>query len=433
MASSSDTDNVIAALGQSNIVYQVNLTLAGRQLENVLAAMQVPFPELTNLALFSDSETPPVIPDSFLGGSAPRLRILSFSGIQFPGLPNLFLTATHLVNLWLSRIPHSGYISPASMVALLSALSSLESLHLRFESPQSRPDSQIPSLPPLKRSVLPALKEVNFICVTEYLEDLVTRIDTPQLNALYIIFFNQIDFDCPRLAQFINRTPTPRAPYEAHVQFNDRTGGVNLRPRRSQSGLRNLEIAISCREPDWQLSSMEQVCNFSLHPLCTVEYLYIEDDHLELVWKDDAIENTLWLELLLPFTTVKDLYISKKFAPGIAAALQELVGGMTEVLPSLQNIFVEELEESGPVSENIGQFVVARRLSGHPIAISNWDRVSLRAYIDGERHIYNQRSENCLADGRPGWNRGQCVGGGMWTKTFRALQPLLERVFNEGI
>jgi hypothetical protein len=240
------------------------------------------------------------------------------------------------------------------MVALLSALSSLESLHLRFESPQSRPDSQIPSLPPLKRSVLPALKEVNFICVTEYLEDLVTRIDTPQLNALYIIFFNQIDFDCPRLAQFINSTPTPRALYEAHVQFNDRTGGVNLRPRTSQSGLRNLEIAISCREPDWQLSSMEQVCNFSLHPLCTVEYLYIEDDHLELVWKDDAIENTLWLELLLPFTTVKDLYISKKFAPGIAAALRELVGGMTEVLPSLQNIFVEELEESGPVSENIG-------------------------------------------------------------------------------
>ena len=40
-------------------------------------------------------------------------------------------------------------------------------------------------------------------------------------------------------------------------------------------------------------------------------------------------------------TLVKDLYLSKEFQPGITAALQELV--VEEVLPSLQNIFVEEL------------------------------------------------------------------------------------------
>jgi hypothetical protein len=83
------------------------------------------------------------------------------------------------------------------------------------------------------------------------------------------------------------------------------------------------------------------------------------------------------LDLLLPFTAVKNLYLSKEFAPGIAAALQELVGGrITEVLPSLQNIFVEGLEPSGPFQENIGQFVAARQLSGHPIAISVWDKDS---------------------------------------------------------
>jgi hypothetical protein len=78
--------------------------------------------------------------------------------------------------------------------------------------------------------------------------------------------------------------------------------------------------------------------------------------------------NTLWWQLFLPFTAVKDLYISKQFAPGIAAALQELVGGtITEVLPGLQNIFVESLEPSGPFQENIGQFVAVRQLSGHPL------------------------------------------------------------------
>ena len=87
---------------------------------------------------------------------------------------------------------------------------------------------------------------------------------------------------------------------------------------------------------------------------------------------NDAIENSLWLELLHPFPAVKNLYLSKDFAPGIAAALQEIVG--TEVLPSLQNIFVEGLEPSGPFQENIGQFVAARQLSGRPIAISVWNR-----------------------------------------------------------
>ena len=90
-----------------------------------------------------------------------------------------------------------------------------------------------------------------------------------------------------------------------------------------------------------------------------------------LVWKNDAIENTQWLELLLPFPAVKNLYLSKDFAPGIAAALQEIVG--TEVLPCLQNIFVDGLEPSGPFRENIGQFVAARELSGHSITISDWD------------------------------------------------------------
>ena len=48
----SSTDNIIAALGHSNRVCKVTLWyLAGWQLEEVLAAMHVPFPELTDLRL----------------------------------------------------------------------------------------------------------------------------------------------------------------------------------------------------------------------------------------------------------------------------------------------------------------------------------------------------------------------------------------------
>jgi hypothetical protein len=153
MARSSSTDNIIAALEQSNRVCEVDLDLAGWQLEEVLAAMRVPFPELKYLQLFSDvsdDETLPVIPvpDSFLGGSAPRLRILELYRIPFPGLPNLLLSATQLVFLGLYDIPDSGYIPPEAMVALLSVLSSLESLSLEFRSAQSRPDWETRTLPP---------------------------------------------------------------------------------------------------------------------------------------------------------------------------------------------------------------------------------------------------------------------------------------------
>jgi hypothetical protein len=364
---SAGTDNVIAALGQSNRVCQVSLLgLVGWQMEQVLAVMEVPFPELTNLHLTSYVETAPVIPDSFLNGSAPRLRHFELFWIPFPGLPKLLLSATHLVDLHLYRIPHSGYISPEAIVTLVSVLSSLEWLYLEFESPQSRPNRRPPRS---RRSVIPALTSLRFKGVTEYLEDLVTRIDTPQLDDMQIKFFNQIDFDTPRLSQFINRTPK-LGKRNATVQFDDYSASVRLSPG-------NLQIEISCGEQDWQLSSIEQICNSSLHPLSLVEDLYIKHQYRPLVWKDDAIDNTLWLQLLLPFTTVKNLYLSKEFSLGIAAALQELIGGrITEVLPNLQNIFVEGLEPSGPFQKSIGQFVAARQLSDHPIAISVWNNPS---------------------------------------------------------
>ena len=375
----SGTDNILAALGQSNRVCHLSLSrLLGWQLEQVSAAMQVPFPELTDLRLISDGETMPVIPSSFMEGSAPRLRSFELSGIPFPGLPNLLLSATRLVKLRLYKIPQSGYISPEAIVALISLLSGLEILLVEFQSPQSRPNNRTRRPPPSKRSVIHSLTSLTFKGVVEYLEDLVTGIDTPQLNRLDITLFNQIDFDAPRLAQFINRTPKP-GKRDATVLFSVDSVVVELPPG-------TFKIAISCREPDWQLSSIEQVCNSSLHPLSTVEHLYIEHKYRQLAWKIDAIESTVWLQFLLPFTSVKDLYLSKEFAPGISATLKELIGGrITEVLPCLQNIFVEGLMP-GPFQESIGQFVAARQISDHPIAISAWERDPIK--VTPSRQFY---------------------------------------------
>ena len=361
--SNSRTDNIIAALGQSNRVCRVDLHLERWQSKKFLAAMQVPFPELTDLHLSSFDENTPVIPDSFLGGSAPRLRHFNLDGIPFPGLPKLLLSATQLETLHLDKISHSGDFSPEVMVALLSVLSSLRILTLS----RNLPFSENRSLPPPIRSILPALTSLDFKGVSEYLEELVSRIDAPQLDKMHINLHNQTG--TTRLTQFINRTSL-RAGDSAIVEFGRLTASVILR-HSSESHYSN-NIRISCRGPDRQLSCVAQVCN-PLHSLSTVEGLYIWSQNSQLVWNDDDIQNTLWLQLLLPFTAVKSLYVCKDFAPSLAAALQELVGDrITEVLPSLQDMFVEGFEPSGPLQEDIGQFVAARRLSNHPIAVSYW-------------------------------------------------------------
>ena len=91
------------------------------------------------------------------------------------------------------------------------------------------------------------------------------------------------------------------------------------------------------------------------------------------VWRDN-IENALLLELLQPFSSVKNLYLSKSFASRVMPALQELVEGRTtEVLPILQNIFLEEPQTSETVQACIQQFVAVRQVTSHPIAVSHWD------------------------------------------------------------
>ena len=375
-------DYVIAELEHSNRIRQISIELdpyTTREIEKLCTAMQVPFPELTALHLESlhlryFPPSVPVLPDSFLGGSAPRLRFLLLQSTPFPGIPKLLSSATHLVKLYLYDVPHSGYISPETMATCLSAMTSLEVLQLSFESPESCPDleTQPPFLP--TRFVLPSLTIFRFKGACEYLEEFLARIDAPQVYKLSITFFNDIHFDTPELTQFISRTPKLGVYDEARLIFDGRQALVRLLPRLKPSNHRNVEATILCQVSDWQLSFLAQMCALSLRPLLTMENLYIfEGPHLQLVWKDD-IEAAEWLDLLHSFTAVKNLYLSWQFAPRIAPALQELTGERTtEVFPALQTLFLEGFQPSEPVQGGIARFISARQLINQPVVISVWD------------------------------------------------------------
>ena len=371
-------DNLIAELEHSDRIREIEIYLnpyTTREIENLSTTMQVPFPELTALRLsHEDSSSVPVLPDSFLRGSAPRLRFLGLNSIPFPGIPKLLLSATHLVHLRLYNIPNSGYFSPEAMATCLSALTSLGYLQLGFKSPQSCPDleTQPPFLPTC--FILPTLAKFLFKGASEYLEEFLARIDAPQVYKLSMTFFNDIDFSTPELIQFISRTPTLGVYDEASLIFNDREAIVRLLPQLEPSHEREVQVKILCQMSDWQLSSLAQICTLSLRLLLTMENLYIHDEQYpRLEWKDD-IEDIEWLNLLHPFSDVKNLYLSRRFLPRIAPALQELTGERTtEVLPALQSLFLEGFQPSGPVHEGIARFIFARQLINHPVVISVWD------------------------------------------------------------
>ena len=195
-----------------------------------------------------------------------------------------------------------------------------------------------------------------------------SRIDAPRLYRLSIILYDHND--TPELEQFISRTPRFGAYDEARLIFYDNAAQVRL---QSQSDHGVVEVQIICGEPDRQLSCMAQICNLALHPLLTMDNLYFEGDQLAPLLLSDGIENTNWLDLLLPFTAVKNLYLSEAFWSYIAPVLQELTRRrLTEVLPTLQNIFLK-LQPWETAQEGIAEFISARQLINRPVAISDWD------------------------------------------------------------
>jgi hypothetical protein len=369
--SSDGGDNIIAALEHHDRIRRIwSKVPSSPLLERFATVMQGPFPELSFLQLISDDKTPAALPDTFLGGSSPRLRRLCLRNILFPALPTLLLSCSDLVDLYLLRIPNTGYISPEAMVTGLSALTRLERLFIIFESPPSRPDRRTRCPPPSTRAVLPALTEFYFRGVSEYLEDLVARIRAPLLRHLNITFFNQLIFDIRHLPLFICHTGMPRSFSHARLGFVydgieialDQIGMFQTIP------LPRLKLGIKCGGLDWQVSSMAQIFSQFSSLLSSAEQLDISGHHDPTLQVD--MNNTQWLELFHAFIAVRTLRISHPLRSLIVPALQELTGEMaTEVLPALDSLYLGEYKPIVSEQQAIEPFITARRSYNHPLSI----------------------------------------------------------------
>jgi hypothetical protein len=364
-------DNILAALAHADRVCHIDLRgIPSSLLGRFTAAMQEFFPVLIGLRLSSSDERAPPLPDSLLCGSAPRLRSLYMSGIPFLALPKLLLSATGLVELDLSDIPDSGYISSEAIAICLSAMARIEQLHIGFRSPQLRPDFDNRRPSPPTRTILPFLTSLMFQGNSDYLEGLLSRINAPRLNIIAMTFFNQLVFDIVQLPRFIDRTGKLNTFNSADMVFGKYSVEIKLSLRTGTVEPQTLALEVACEESDWQVSSLAQICSLSLPPLSTLEWLYIHESRDQRPhWQDD-MENDQWLELLHPFSKVKNLYLSEEVARRVAPALQDLSEEMVpDVLPALENLFLEGRQPPGKVQEAVRQFVATRQHSGYPVVV----------------------------------------------------------------
>ena len=370
--------NIIAALRERNRVRKLHYhdysdNAIQDSLWKEIAAIDEPFPALTTLVLTSYAINPIVLPDSFLDGSAPLLRSLELFGIPYPSIGRLLSsTTTNLVRLSLLDIPHSGYISPEMIVPCLSMLPELKSLQLGFRHHRSRVHRASRHPPPLARLVFPNLTNLSFNGDIEYLEDVLSQIETPILSRGYFRFFNQLVFDTPRLGHFIRRTEIFMTIHTARVNFDSWDVEIVLlgQDEMDNNDAKLLELRISCKPLDWQLSAVAQVLNSLLSSLPTLESLEIAVDRGD--WQGE-IEVTQWQEFFRPFTHVKEMTLVREDSVRfVAPVLQELARERaTELSPTLQTLFLPTYSwrSSGLLKEAIEHFIATRQLYGHPVTI----------------------------------------------------------------
>jgi len=365
---SEDEGNVIAVLKHPDRICEINLAMSRRVSLKTAGSMKAPFPMLELLHLRSqDTMRTLIIPDGFLGSSTPQLRDIHLVGTAFPALPSLLLSTEALVSLRLDEIPNVGYFSPEAFANSLSKAVQLKVLKIEFLPPNTHERSMDASPP--SRAILPALIEFAFKGNPEYLEDLVSRIDAPALEQINITFLERPIFGIPRLSRFISRTKELRSPYRVSINLYEDDITITHHSRRSSSDPKTFQLQIPCDELDRQIPLIIHVCRHLSELLSGVERLDIEGFPLLSLWTErEEMDSTLWLELFRPFRGVKRLEVTGGLVTGVSSALERVAGEMARiVLPALHDLYLFDSLPSVPSS--IEQFVAARQLYNHPVAV----------------------------------------------------------------
>ena len=368
MTSPEAEDSIVTALQHRDRVCEIDLALVlGSLSEKVFKIMQESFPLLESLALRSCDSTL-ALPSTFLGGFTPRLRVLHLDFMSSRALPLLLSSACDLVDLQLERIPSTGFISPEVFATSLSSMTRLKTLRLAFASPTSHLGSRCTPLPSSGLVVLPTLTNFIFRGSCDYLEDFLSRIDTPSLVRARIGFFHQPDFNVLQLAHFLGRSEPQRLPdggklllHKDGISLALARPGILVLPADVSHAPEWLRLFISFGQSDFNMSLMTQICQQISPFLSSVRNLDITT-----VSPENEVNPAQWLDLFRVFSSVEKLHVTWGLVPNVARALQLVSAEIAvRVLPALRELKFDWAATRW--RDAVASFIDARGLAGLPV------------------------------------------------------------------
>jgi hypothetical protein len=217
--------------------------------------------------------------------------------------------------------------------------------------------------------------------------DFIARIDTPMLDNFRMTLSSDVIPNISQLHKFIDRADRLKAFTHADVCIRR----WDVKAFFGSGGDLGLDITFNVSMTDSPLLSLlrlyeqfptipSQVEKLVLSEESLDEPLdelgvFLEDD--EEGWECDETDPQ-WPEILIPFVSVKRLYVSDVLVPYIASALGNLRGErVAEVLPALDNLFIEIFGSSSFMKATFKPFVTMRQLSGHPVIVRRWEDDSM--------------------------------------------------------
>jgi hypothetical protein len=126
-----------------------------------------------------------------------------------------------------------------------------------------------------------------------------------------------------------------------HVKFNFLRDGTRVEVyHREEDETYALQMTVSGRHLDWQVSFVAQIFNSLSQILSMVEHLTFEHKvHSRSSEEHNEVDRTEWRELLRPFSNVKTLRVDDKLVNDLCRCLRLDDGELPlELLPELQEL-----------------------------------------------------------------------------------------------
>ena len=360
-----DEDEILIALGHRDRIRRIRLRLPAPNLQRLTTAMDQKFPMLEYLYMGPPAEhnTSLDFPQHF---QAPHLRNLLLNFFALPISTPLLTTAVDVVTLSLNSIPPSAFFHPNDLLQRLSLMRQLEVLGISFQPPAPNLDSeiQLSDTPFITHVTLPNLRWFGFQGTSNYLEALLTLMDTPHLEKLQITFFNETSFVVPYLLRHMS-TERFKFNYARCCFFKEGVAAWIFPDEEARTY--SFCMHVICEHFDQQLSSAAQIFRV-LSPLFSgVQHLIIHYrmHDLSSMGHHEA-RRTRWHELLMSFNNVNSLRVPN----GLLVELSRFLRWDDGVLPELNELICPTRHGAGGA---FGPFVDARNAAGHPVRLLRMD------------------------------------------------------------